>query len=52
MGAERAEVAAEQQGLSQKLDCEGGRLCFFLLETQVKEEVLLRRELSMESVVG
>ena len=50
MGAERAEAEAEQQGLFQKLDCEGGRSTAG--ETQVKEEVLRRGELRMESVVG
>jgi len=50
MGAEGAEVEAGQQGLFQKLDCEGGRSTAG--EAQVKEEMLLRGELRMESVVG
>ena len=50
MGAEGAEVEAGQQGLFQKLDCEGERSTAG--EAQVKEEMLLRGELRMENVVG
>lgn len=41
MGAGREEVEAEQQGLFQKLDCEG-RKKTQLERHRVKEEVLLR----------